>query len=245
MREKMHALARRLKAAGVRLVFASAPYAVPPECCGGREAARAWWMYEPDEQTEGEGGGDAADDGLARFRRAYQGWEESRRYLAGVWASEGPFDAVLGFSQGAVVAHQLLRECAGKLPPPEGCEGLFAAPPACAVLICGFPARHGPALPEPPPREADDDEALLSPLQQAGALLPLRCAEVRVRTPALVVVGERDALVPPALQHELAAAIVGAELLIVAQGHAMPQRSADCAAIVDFILLHARRAQES
>ena len=244
MREKMHALARRLKAAGIRLVFANAPYHVPPEFCGDRADARAWWWYHPldDGVPQGE------EAGIPRFQRAYQGWNASRSYLAALWQSHGPFNAVLGFSQGAVVCHQLLREMeawgnggsAPGLAPPEvaASSALLMAPPAAVVMVCGFPARHGPELPPP----VDGEGRALRP-EDAGWLLPVHRAEARVRTPALVVIGAGDTLVPPQLQRELAASLGAATVRENEHGHALPQRSADCAVVVDFIVKHVAAAR--
>lgn len=243
-RDKTHPFVRKLKAAGGRLVYASAPFLVPPSAAGVREDARAWWCYRDLPEEEGEGGaaavavavaGAGPGDPHARFRRPYHCWEESRGYLAGVWAAHGPFHGVVGFSQGAVVAHQLLREVEGwaraaaaggevarGFPVPPGCEPLAAAPPAWAVLVCGFPAAHGPALPPGGP---------------AGG------GEPRLATPSLHVIGEGDATVPPALQRELLQAFDGGEALVTDKGHAMPQRAADLAAVVGFVRRHTPQPQ--
>ena len=40
--------------------------------------------------------------------RAYEGWDKSLEHLRRAWAEQGPFQGVLGFSQGAAVAFLLL-----------------------------------------------------------------------------------------------------------------------------------------
>eukprot|EP00897_Mesotaenium_endlicherianum_P005108 jgi/Mesen1/4625/ME000237S03664 len=44
-----------------------------------------------------------------QYRRQVAGWEASRQYLQQVFREQGPFDGVLGFSQGAAVVHALTR----------------------------------------------------------------------------------------------------------------------------------------
>ena len=58
----------------------------------------------------------------------YEGCEESLRYIEQVLQDEGPFDGVIGFSQGAVLAHLLL---AGGAHPEL----------RCAICISGFVCR--------------------------------------------------------------------------------------------------------
>jgi predicted esterase/GNAT superfamily N-acetyltransferase len=98
------------------LVAPSAPFPLPAS-----PSARTWWFNtSPDPTRSG----------------TYEGLETSRALLLALAAQHGPFDGVLGFSQGAVLAHQLLAE--GSLP---GCQW--------AVLAAGFPSRAAPP-PHPP-----------------------------------------------------------------------------------------------
>lgn len=283
LRDKTHSVVRKLaKGAGFRLVYASAPYAVPPSAAGGRPDARAWWSYraegDPAEESAlavavpattvpvtaplpGEaaaaatasGAAAAADPpGYARFRRKYHGWEsESRAHIAALWASHGPFTGVLGFSQGAVAVHQLLRELGAwqrvaaaaavasggggtqALPsPPDDLAPILAAPPKWGVMVCGFPALHGPPLPD-----VDPSPATAAYGASVGMRPDLPC-EPLLTIPSLHIVGEGDATVPPPLQRQLAACFASPRLMATDKGHAMPQRSADLAALVDFIREH-------
>jgi hypothetical protein len=241
-REKTHAFVRKLR--GVAdLVYATAPHLVdaePAAVTAGRPIprvpldnlrpdARTWWYPE---RREGD---DAVGAVFLAQRRRYVGWDASRRYLASLWASEGPFQYVCGFSQGAVAVHQLLSELEARqmhhrrshghghgseadahalahaLPEPE-CAAILAHPPAAAILVCGFPSRSDPAVLPP------------------GELL---------RTPTLHVGSPQDATVAPQWQAELVTCFAAPRTLAHDKGHAMPQRAADLAAVVDFLQAHA------
>lgn len=68
----------------------------------------------------------------------YEGWERSRAALVRIFNEQGPFDGVLGFSQGAILTSILcgLRHPPGQPPNPE-CPFRFSF----AVMIGGFQAR--------------------------------------------------------------------------------------------------------
>lgn len=67
------------------------------------------------------------DYGWWHFRSSYDGWAKSRAYLAAVFATQGPFDGVLGMSQGAVLTSILC--------------GLDEFPFAFAIMFGGFRAQ--------------------------------------------------------------------------------------------------------
>lgn len=98
-------------------VFVDAPhqYALGGAC---------WWHPS---QSEPEGGGGQ--------RWVYNGWERSLEHLRHADATQGPFDGVLGFSQGACVASALAAQHSR----PDG------APPAVrfgfAIMVGGFAYR--------------------------------------------------------------------------------------------------------
>jgi hypothetical protein len=181
------------------LHFAEAPFIVCADDAGGRENARSWWTIA---ETTTE----------PPFRRPFVGWNESRAYLASLWESAGPFDGIVGFSQGAVAAHQLVSEVtswvAGSIPTSD-CEPIARQPPRFAVFICGFPS------------------ALAIPSAAADARLPFR---------SLHVVADGDQVVPPELQRELASCFTDPVVLSIDKGHAMPQRASDLAVVVGFVL---------
>ena len=227
-------LGRKLPPSAFALTFIDGPVELPPlprdgdEEEGAAGAAseadaasknRAWFSYnatpEDAERTRA--------DALSPDAREYLRWPEARKLIANAWAAEGPFDAVLGFSQGAIAAHQLLREIehlrdAGEAAArAAGYAGdaelaLLRSPPRCAVLASGRTSRH-----EWP---ADAENAPLS-------------------TPSLHVISEADDRIPFALQLELLGAFVGAEALRHDKGHVLPSTAAPASAIAAFLLKHA------
>lgn len=66
--------------------FVDAPFPVEP--------GYAWWRAQDRSGPDGE-------------YAVYEGWQTSRQYLLDILAKDGPFDGVLGFSQGAVVTSLL------------------------------------------------------------------------------------------------------------------------------------------
>ena len=97
---------------------------------GEDEGRRCWWA------SQGE-------------PRRYVGWPQSLSALEAIWADEGPFDGVLGFSQGACAAALLAAESQRR---PD-----WLVQPRFVICVGGFPARSvdegplmaGPALPLP------------------------------------------------------------------------------------------------
>lgn len=66
--------------------FVDAPFAVEP--------GYAWWRAQDRSGPDGD-------------YAVYEGWPKSRTYLHDILREQGPFDGVLGFSQGAVVTSLL------------------------------------------------------------------------------------------------------------------------------------------
>ena len=88
--------------------------------------ARAWWWYNADKSD------------LTGFlaKTDYYGWEASVSSLKQVWNEHGPFDGVIGFSQGSAMAHLLCW-----LSEREEDDGCSFPKFECAVFVCGFPSR--------------------------------------------------------------------------------------------------------
>lgn len=170
--------------------------------------ARGWFFYNELDPAD-------ISDYLARFRRDYYSWGASRAFIAEVWRSQGPFDAIVGFSQGAVATHILLADIAAYTKGdtsalPDETSILSGHPPRCAVFVCGFPS-------------------CASMRQHEGALLS---------TPSLHCVATGDTLVPPHLQEELSTCFADSTLLRFDRGHSMPQRAGDLDTIISFMAKH-------
>ena len=110
---------RQALVAGTQLVFvdgphvASAPGATPATFGDVEQATRRCWWHAT-ERPDGT--------------MCYEGCEESLSYIERILRDEGPFDGVIGFSQGAVLAHLLL-------------EGGAHPELRCAICISGFASR--------------------------------------------------------------------------------------------------------
>ena len=129
-------------------VYATAPHTVPRTSTvdiegfpveienHNRENARCWFYYFAEDAAK------LPEDFHDPARtRPYFGLVESLEYLEKLSSEQGPFDAVVGFSQGATMVHTLAALAAG-----TGGAALTRTAPwlgsvkAC-VLISGFPSR--------------------------------------------------------------------------------------------------------
>jgi dienelactone hydrolase len=88
---------------GAQFTYPTAPHTAKAEWVDAEDGdayAKAWWLQEEEEEAGSPGGG----SGSSRSRPRYEGWEASWELLEEVASRSGPFDAVLGFSQGAALA---------------------------------------------------------------------------------------------------------------------------------------------
>ncbi len=132
---------------------------------------------------------------------------------------------LVGFSQGAVVVHQLLTELAIAVcpeSPAAEAEALRSAlaplllqRPRFALLVCGFPSRH---------------DAAVVPAELSRELL--------IAVPSMHISSPQDAIVQAVHQVELAALFRQPVWLRHEHGHAMPQRAEDLRTVVAFCLQH-------
>ncbi|RYG39980.1 hypothetical protein EON68_04810, partial [archaeon] len=180
---------------------------------------------------------DALDtsDFLSRASRPYYGWHDSLASLAELHAREGPFQAMCGFSQGAVALHNLLLEMQAEAEGAHADAGpdsvyaqpavraLLRSPPACAIFVCGFPSA-----------------AALTAAPASGVSTGGPAAEEarKLRIPSLHVVSPQDGVVPYDMHVRLAECFDAPVLLTSDRGHTMPQRAGEMAAIAEFIRKH-------
>jgi len=154
------------------------------EAVAGKEE-RAWFFYsESDKRDYVLEGSQDAPGFLADVDRAYLGWRESVAALAAVCEAEGPFDGVLGFSQGAVMAHTLCW-LSQQTPPDYAADAAPWKSLKFAILCAGFPSRM---------KEQRDD---------------VRDTMLAMAMPSLHISGEHDRNVPPQFHRELAACFDG------------------------------------
>ncbi|KAJ3405560.1 Ovarian cancer-associated protein 2, partial [Chytridiales sp. JEL 0842] len=105
------------------LVYVSAPHLIPPTeeeaksdaamlkafNAQAEDAARAWWIPLPD-------------------RSNHVGYPETIEFLKRIWIEQGPFDGILGFSQGAAITALFAAELISA----------SITPPKFLIAISGF-----------------------------------------------------------------------------------------------------------
>ena len=121
-RTRLAPVVTRLEDAGHQVVFVDAPHELPMGV-GDEVPMRAWWSC---------GGGDVRDT---------TGWDTSLEVLREMWTSRGPFQGIIGFSQGAS-AGLILCELADA---PDECFASLR----CAVLCAGYVVPSPGAVPNP------------------------------------------------------------------------------------------------
>lgn len=98
--------------------------------------ARAWFVSA---ENAANGAKTSTDEGWTRpaLSAAYEGWDASAAAIAATCAAHGPFDGILGFSQGATAAVAALADVAA-----------LRASATFVVLVAGFEPRD-PHFPVP------------------------------------------------------------------------------------------------
>ncbi len=112
-------IAKEFKKVGIEPVYADGYVSlpIPTDEKPGREGAKAWFVYNPDSPSD-----------FTTYLDPVT-WSGSVEALIALEEMHGPFDGVLGFSQGAVAAHILLASQPLKNPFKFG------------VMISGFAAK--------------------------------------------------------------------------------------------------------
>ncbi|KAJ1722536.1 Ovarian cancer-associated protein 2 [Coemansia erecta] len=189
---------RRSLGRHITWVYATAPHAAATtfdgqsqqsteESSSSNERPSAWWNMH--------GGNDA--------QRVWADVEQSVKALQQIAREQGPFDGILGFSQGAGMAAILLALAQQKNAAAAGELPVFRF----AVLISGF----FPQMPE-------FEEAL-----GGGSSSSSDDDDKRLHVPSLHVLGAADAVVPQSRGEELARrAFDGAEVRVHEGGHYVP-----------------------
>jgi acetyl esterase/lipase len=166
-----------------------------------------WWHAVSDESSRG-----SDDSGVAHARSRYDGWETTRKAIVSVFEERGPFDGVLGFSQGAALAGLLvgMRAPDGVPTPAQPLTFDFA------VIVSGFASR-------------DPGHA------------PLYARKASYALPSLHIVGRADGVVPARDSRELAAKFDQPTVLEHGGGHVIPSDAATRAGVDAFLEEMSRR----
>ena len=202
----------------------------------GRKNPCAWFLYgksREDTTTQiSDVPVDAANvpEDFLQSAREYIGIEDSLKTLAGLSKTNGPFDGVLGFSQGAVMAHILVAlvlhyRGSGSAEMSVASDGthpfrnLLASWVLSLRFACfcgGFPSRWSP-----------HDTHLASLVSSASSSAPHDL-------PSLHFIATTDEYVPPQYQEELASVFHNSVVHKHDKGHTIPQRAADVDAFASF-----------
>jgi acetyl esterase/lipase len=144
------------------------------------------WWHAVNKELDPAGG----DPGVDGPRRHYKGWARTRDAIVACFEAQGPFDGILGFSQGAALAGLLvgLRSTDGRATVERPLRFDFA------ILVSGFPSN-------------DPELARLYERRDAYDL------------PSLHVVGRSDGIVPIADSRALAAHFAGPVIAEHSGGH--------------------------
>ncbi|KAI8609201.1 serine hydrolase-domain-containing protein [Chytriomyces sp. MP71] len=150
---------------------------------------------------------------LANAEKTAQiGYKESVHFLKNAWIEKGPFDGIIGFSQGAALAPLFVTELAFAATTGDMNSYIL---PKFMILVSGFVSIAVTALADAPIPEGE--------LSANSGVLDL-WPEGRVQIPALHVIGQGDAWVVPRESHGLVARFAEATSLVAEHegGHYIP-----------------------
>lgn len=125
----------------------------------------------------------------------YDTWKESAIFVQEIWQKLGPFDGILGFSQGSILAQILLR------------TNMLSPPPAFVILAS--------------PIGIHDDTLIFK--------------EQTLEIPGLIVIGERDTLVPSQESLDILKTLPILDIVSHHGGHYIASTSKSVGEIISFI----------
>jgi pimeloyl-ACP methyl ester carboxylesterase len=161
LREQLRALTRGLPSS-VELVCVDAPSLAVGDF--------GWWHARENSRSPARG-----DPGVSESSTRYVGWERTRDWLLELFAQQGPFDGVFGFSQGATLTSLL-----------AGMRAPGGQPTAELPLCFDFCVMVGGFL------SNDSAHAGLYAQKSSYAL------------PSCHIIGRSDSIVPSSASHQLA-----------------------------------------
>lgn len=244
----MKDVVKELKKAGIVPIFADGAVKLPSlpplldaaegAARPGRENARAWFVYNAEDPSNFDTYLDAEP-----LQAPYVNWHESVTQLLALEEEKGPFDGVLGFSQGAVAAHILLATQPLRAPVKYGiCMSGFAAkmpllPGRAAAAAAAATANQSSeeggittsdileavaALGDVAPEAAAAYARGFRAARKAGGTptaAVVGSAVSSISVPSLHVSGKADTEVPPHHQAELAACFANPTVFEHDKGH--------------------------
>ena len=217
---------------------------------GGRENARAWFLYSEADPADATGALDGTPTEYVGLRRSVDlvgecllrtprnGHDDD---------GDGDFCAILGFSQGATFGHVLSAMAASSLASPRGRgddDGVgdgdrrLRDPPGapssssrsypfgrirCAILIGGFPSMHREIS---SPSSNRDDAVGVATTADGDGKIDLRSLHVH---------GEMDTSVPISCGRRLADRFVDPRTYVHGGGHSIPHNGVLCERVIEFL----------
>jgi len=261
LKYKSKTLTRKLNQSGYDCIFIDGPFNLPMKSTieingekvevdnGKRENAKAWFLYSNTDPAD-------ASSALTETPMSYVGLEDACKLICDILekeVEENEFCGILGFSQGAVMVHILsaitsynnsneahnqeknINDIASTIEKEvlvkERTESISKPfhKIKCSVFISGFKAMHnGPIEPYLPSMSLSNTTTNLSNI------------------PSLHIIGNNDTSVIPELSKKLYSYFYHSSnnndsssnsnnILYHEKGHIIPQRSNDCAIIIQFL----------
>ncbi|KAJ3131194.1 hypothetical protein HK100_006668 [Physocladia obscura] len=228
-RKRSAVLRKDLEKIGVELVYATAPHTAPPpdqEADTMTEAERSLrhGVQKPEEVLRGWW--------LSNIDKTGQiGYAESIHSLKAIWAAQGPFDGILGFSQGAALAPLLVSELAFASKQSDFAASQFALP-KFMIIVSGFISVAVKNL-----ADANVPVADVSGVQDS---ILDAWPEGKIPISSMHVIGNGDVWVVPRESHALAARFVERSRLIVEHdgGHYIPTSAEMRLKFKEFVQAH-------
>lgn len=169
---------------------------------------RCWWLHSPSDE--------------------YKGFDEAVKYLVKHIETNGPYDGIIGFSQGAAMS-AILANSIEQLVPPHG-------PLSIAVIFSPFAF----TVPKTPGEEMARINSEVKDLQEYKSRAELNpkysqfFAPKSPSTKVVAVYGTEDAVVPPVRTEFLCSLYPEIEVVKHDGGHYMPNKKLFLNPIVDF-----------
>ena len=190
-RRSDYCLQQLLKPLGITLHYVDGPIRLPDSPENPADRRCSWWNFE----REGS-------------------WAECIAYLADVFDRDGPFDGIMGYSQGAACAGAIGAMLAA---------GAFPARLRFVVIACGFLSRDPAILSffQPAKRRLANAEQQMTESTGTLPANPFQPLQGQIDLPSLHVIGEADRTTPPAMNMKLASAFRDPAIVRHPRGHTM------------------------
>lgn len=187
----------------IELVFVNAPSLTTGDF--------GWWHSVSNPQSTTRGNPGVASNGSVY----YKGWEQTRAFLVDLFARQGPFDGIFGFSQGAALAGLMVGMRAPDGKPTQEKPLVFDF----AIMVGGFTS------PDP-------------------ALARLYSDRASYNLPSVHIIGRSDGIVPNSRSFDLASKFKSPVILEHSGGHVIASTSSVRKGVMDFLEQQRKRLSQ-